>query len=844
MNIRIVAVTVAVLAVAGAATKLALSDLLPSNAKIGRQANDAYLTVSHQLVRPWGVQTFFKGRPVDLAFDAAKHTLGILGSQEILIVDAASGAVVDRAPVKTASYAGIAFHPLKRELWASEATRSGPDSIVVLTLALSGRIEKREHISLPGHPVPTQIAFNKDGTKAYIALHRDNKVVEIDTARRIQVREYATGLAPFGVVLSPNGDKLYVSNRAGSAIPSGANTALSGGVQLPVDTRGSVLPGTLSVIELASGEKRDIQTGKAPSGIAIRPDGGEIAVANGHSDTVTLIDAKSLNAREVSIPSTTGGLIGSQPVAVAYGSDGSRLYVACGGENAVTVIEKGRVAGAVPTGWFPSALAIDSDGGLRVVNIKGVGSTEQAPGKHTSRAFEGSLLRIPAPLPAQLNAGMREVKAAAQPRFTPTDGLKDIDRLGIEHVFLLIKENRTYDQVFSDLPKGNGDKSLLMYGREVTPNHHALAEQYVLLDNFYATGAISFEGHQWLMMGFVSDHVERALQAAPRGYAWNMADALTVSPAGFFWQGARRPLNVQLLGPLSLPAVFDVEKGIARDVDDEAGLLSWTEYWNHYKKGTWRQVIASKCGVPTLTNIFDTKFPPSAMRIPDQIRADAFLERLDKWDRERTAPNLTIVTMTSDHTMGRTPGAPTPRAMVADNDLALGRIVEGISKSKLWPKSLILVVEDDAQDGVDHVDGHRTIALAIGPYVKRNALDSNFYTQTSMVRTVQDILRIPPRTRFLASARAMNSLFTRTADLTPYKAIPANIPLDTMNPPLRALSGRELWAARASMAMNWNEVDDIPTATLNKILWWDNRGFQATYPTLQLRAAARAAALH
>ena len=279
-----------------------------------------------------------------------------------------------------------------------------------------------------------------------------------------------------------------------------------------------------------------------------------------------------------------------------------------------------------------------------------------------------------------------------------------------------------------------------------------------------------------------------------------------------------------------MPAEFDPKTGLAKDVDDPETLLPWTAYWDHYKKGTWRNVIASKCGVPALKGIYDERFPCSEMRIPDQIRADAFLERLSKWEADGATPELTIVTMTSDHTVGKTPGSPTPRAMVADNDLALGRMVEGISKSKIWAKSLVLVVEDDAQGGVDHVAGNRTVALAIGPHIKRQGLDSNFYTQTSMIRTIQDIFGIPPRTRFLAASRAMNSVFVKDADLTPYTHIPAKLKLDELNPPLKALRGRERWAAEESAKMNWNDIDDVPSDKLNRILWGDAKGFSVPYP--------------
>ncbi len=807
---------------------------LLSTTRLGRQPDGRWLLANHQSVKPWGTQAFFKSRPVDLAFHPSKQWLAVLSSREILILDAASGATVDRAPSKTNSYAGIAYTPNGQEIWASEATRSGPDSLLVVQVGANGKVTGTQRIDLPGHPIPTQIAFSADGRKAYVALHHDNVLAEFDTATRKQTRSWKTGLAPFGVAV--RGETAYVTNRGGTA--TGSQTAPSGGVEIPVDASGSVVAGSLSILNLGTGERQDVAVGLAPSGLALRPDGGQVAVANGHSDTVTLVDTKTRQTTEIRIPATTSALVGSQPIAAVYSADGRRLYVALGGENAVAAIENGKVIGALPTAWFPSALGLDAQGDLRVVNIKGVGSTEQAPGKFNARAFEGSLLSIPAPTAAQLQAGMREVKLAASPQFSPNGGVRELARLGIEHVFLLIKENRTYDQVFGDVAKGNGSQELAMYPREVTPNHHALAEKYVLLDNFYASGAISFEGHQWLMMGFVSDHVERALGAAPRGYAWNMADSLAVSPAGFFWQRGKRPLKVQLLGPLSLPAVFDAKSGLVRDVDDEAGLLEWSEYWEHYRKGTWRDVIASKCGVPALAGIYDAKFPCSAMRIPDQIRAEAFLERLGKWEKDGSTPNLTIVTMTSDHTMGKAPGAPTPRAMVADNDLALGRMVEGISKSKVWAKSLVLVVEDDAQDGVDHVAGNRTVALAIGPHIKRQAVDSNFYTQTSMVRTIQEILGIAPRTRFLAAARAMNSVFVKDADLTPFTHLPANLKLDEMNPAARALRGLERQAAEESARMNWNEVDDIPTDQLNRILWGDAKGFAIPYPGMWKRKAS------
>jgi hypothetical protein len=488
------------------------------------------------------------------------------------------------------------------------------------------------------------------------------------------------------------------------------------------------------------------------------------------------------------------------------------------------------VKGALPTGWFPSVVAVGKEGELRVLNIKGVGNTSNGKGLFGSTQFEGSLLRIPTPAPAQLAAGLREVKAANEPKFENAGGVSDLSALGIRHVFLIIKENRTYDQVFGDVAKGNGDAKLAVYGKSITPNQHALAEKYVLLDNFYASGAISFEGHQWLMQGFVSDYVERAL-TGPRGYAWNMSDALTVSPAGFFWQGAPRPLSVKLYGAISLPLKWDPATQSAIDINEKE-LLTWTEYWQLYKASKWRDAVGHRCGVPALDSLAVHHYPVSSMRIPDQIRADSFLQDLAEREKSGQMPNLSVLTMTSDHTMGMDPKSPTPEAMVADNDLALGRMVEGITKSRFWPNSLILVVEDDAQNGFDHVDGHRTTALAIGPNIRRGTVDSNNYNQTSMIRTIQDIYRIPQRTRYLKSARAMNSLFTTQKDLTTFQHVVPEIALDTMNRPLNALRGKELLAAKQSAAMNWDRIDDVPTELLNRILWGHAKGFETGYPTV------------
>jgi YVTN family beta-propeller protein len=828
---------IAAAAVAGTALVGMKTDALPvlkGAALAGRQADNLYLVVSNQLLRPSGETFAIKGRPVDLAFDSGERLLAILNSGSVLLRDGTTGAPIAEIKTKTTSYAGICFRPGDRELWVSETTRQGTDSLAILRLSQDGKYDQIKRIDLKGHPVPAGITFSPDGGKAYVALSRNNTLAVIDAESRRIEREIPVGLAPHAVLFERERGLLFVSNRAGRPPVPGQSEGSSGGSTVAVDPQtGATLSGTVSVIDSKTFATRHVDAGRSPSNLTLSRDGRTVVVANSHSDSLTFLDVETLQRVDVPVPTKPEGLIGSQPVATAFSPDGKLLYVACAGDNAITVLSKNngrwQDAGAAPTAWFPSALLIDKQGDLRVASVKGTGNTMGPDGTHNSRQFEGQLAKITAPTPARLSAGREMVEAANRPRFTPAGGVENLASLGIQHVVLIVKENRTYDQVFSDMDKGNRDPKLLMYGREITPNHHALAEQYVLLDNFYATGAISFEGHQWLLQGFVSDYVERALLSSPRGYAWNLNDSLTVSPAGFFWQGARRNLDVRLFGATSLPRRWDPKTQDPVDITEDE-LLTWSEYWRMYKAGTWRSAVGARSGVPVLEPLMAPHYPASSMHIPDQIRADAFLEELARWEERKKAPHLSILTMTSDHTMGTRPGSPTPAAMVADNDLALGRIVEGLSKSSFWKNMLVLVVEDDAQNGVDHVDGHRTIALAVGPHVRRKALDSNFYTHLNMVRTIQDVFRIPPRTRFLAKARPMTSLFMAEPRLTAYKALTPDIALDTMNPPLTALRGRQLWAARRSLEMEWNEVDDVPTEVLNRILWWDRKGYETPYP--------------
>ena len=824
------------------AQQTAVFSVLKSSVSLGKQAGDFYLLPTNQMLRPWGELTVIPGRPVDMTYDSGKRILAVLDSRSILLLDGTTGMRLADVASKSTSYAGIAFRPGDRELWASEATRNGPDSILVVELSEQGMPGKTARIDLKGHPVPTGIAFSPDGKTAYVAFSRSNQLGVMDVATRSLQSTIDVGIAPFGVAVSKERGRIYVSNRGGRRPLANDTIAPSSGSAVATDpVTGSSISGTLTVIDAANHSVREIKVGLAPSQVVLSPDEKMLAVTNGHADSVSFLDPATLERSDVKIPAFPEGTLGSQPIAAAFAPDGKTLYVACAGNNAIAVLrQSGRnweAGGLLPSAWFPTALAVDGEGALRILNLKGIGNTADKNGTFNSKQYEGSLERIPPPTPLQVVAGTREVRAANSPVLEAAGGVSNLSSLGIQHVFLIVKENRTYDQVLGDIPKANGDPKLCMYGRDVTPNHHALAERYVVLDNFYTGGAISFDGHDWLMQAFVSDYVERAFAASPRGYAWNLADALVVAPTGFFWQNAPRPLDVRIYGEFQLAARWDPMTHQAQDMN-ERDALSWSEYWRLYKEGKWQDAVGARSGVPALAPFCSQRYPYSSLNIPDQIRAEEFLRELAEHEASGQLANLSILTLNQDHTNGTRPGVPTPRAMVADDDLALGRIVEGISKSRFWSTSLILVVEDDAQDGVDHVDGHRTVALAIGPFIRRNLVDSNNYNHTSMIRTIQEVFRISPRTRFLKAARPMTSIFTPQLDNAPYQHLVPKVAIDEMNPPLRALAGRRLWAARQSAAMNWNDLDDIPQDTLNRILWWDAKGYNTSYPARRNSRAA------
>lgn len=391
-----------------------------------------------------------------------------------------------------------------------------------------------------------------------------------------------------------------------------------------------------------------------------------------------------------------------------------------------------------------------------------------------------------------------------------------------KHVLYIIKENRTYDQIFGDLRQGNGDPDLCFYGRNVTPNHHKLAEEFVLLDNLYCNGVLSADGHQWTDEGNVTDYLERSFGGFERSYPYDGDDALAYASSGFIWDYVlRADLTFRNYGEF-----------VGAKIDPSSA--TWHDNYMDYLNGTHNIKIQAVPQLHTLEPYICPTYIGFPGTVQDVYRAGEFIKELKAYEQSGNLPNFMIMLLPNDHTVATREGYPTPRATVADNDLALGRIVEAVSNSIFWKETAIFVVEDDPQAGLDHVDGRRTISFCISPYTKRGEVISTHYNQNSILRTMELILGLPPMNQFDMAATVMIDCFTGTPDFTPYIALENNIPLDEMNPVISSLKedSKQYFYAKKSMEMDLDEIDKADEGLFNRILWHDVKGYDVPYPEL------------
>ena len=660
-----------------------------------------------------------------------------------------------------------------------------------------------------------------------------------DTAKIVQI---PVGISPYDIVIT-HSNKAYVSNWGGRQPREGESTYNTSGSRVLVDPKTGVANnGSVSVIDLDRNTSlKSIEVGLHPSGMALSPGQDKLYVACANSDIITVIDTRTDEVTEkISVHLNKDIPFGSAPNALTVSPDGKYLYVANGTENAICVIQTGspgKILGYMPTGWYPGSVLLNKSGKtLFVANVKGIGSRNQPAARagHNSHDNLGTLSIIQVPAKNELavmtnivhenNSYVQMLK-----NLHPATGKKEKMPIPLlpgqtsffKHVVYIIKENRTYDQVFGDIPQGNGDTSLVQFGQEVTPNQHRLAESFVLMDNFNCSGILSADGHQWTDEAYVTDYLEKSFGDFPRSYPYDGDDALAYSPTGFIWDKVlRQGLTFR-----------DYGEFVNTSVDPKtAGFM---DIYTDLQNGADKIKILAKANIDQLTPYICPGFPGFTNRIPDVYRAAEFKKELKGFEKDGDFPNFIIMELPNNHTSGTSPGMPTPRAAVADNDLALGQIVEAISNSKFWKETCIFVTEDDPQAGLDHVDGHRTVGLVISPYTKRGKVISTYYSQINMVRTMENILGTSTMNQLDLPADPMLDCFTNEPDFTPYKAIRNNIPLDQLNLSLNKLKGKQLFWAKKSLEQDLDDEDRIDENVFNRIIWHSVKGYDRPYPVIK-----------
>lgn len=774
------------------------------------------------------------------------------------------------------SFTGLVFSPDGSRIYLANVM----GDVKVFAVARNGTVSPLFSIPLPPanaprrkEEIPAGIAVSRDGKRIYVALNLSNRLAELDAATGHVLRIWDVGVAPFDVVLA--GKKAYVSNWGGRRpLPTSFTGPAGQGTLVRVDNRYIADEGTVSVIDLSANpvptkanaaaktasvpelpEKSEILTGVHCSALALSPNGRYLVAANAGSDTVSVIDTRYDTLLEtICARQDPGDLFGAQPNALAFDWSGRRLFVCNGTQNAVAVVQfnpgESSLSGLIPVGWFPGAIVYDRRREMiYVANIKDITDTPEKPQRrfgsvpgYNSKQYCGSLSFVELPDARELAEMTRDALAnlryplLAQAKLPPRPDAPARpvpERVGepsvFKHVIYIIKENRAYDQVLGDVTSGNGNADLCVFGQHVTPNQHKLVHDFILLDNTYCSSILSADGHNWTDTAMATDYLERSFAGWPRSYPSGgeeaSRDALAYSPAGFIWD--------DVLGHGETFQDFgEFTTGKSHWTDPKhPRKFTFLDTYHDFINGSNAMTYASEPDIESLRSYMHADYPSWNLDIPDQVRAAIIIADLKHRETSGSLPELTMIWLPDDHTSGTKPGAPTPAAQVADNDLALGKIVEAVSHSVFWSNTCIFAIEDDPQNGWDHVSGYRTTAYIASPYTKRGTVVSTQYNQTSLLRTIELILGVPPMNQMDATGTPMFDCFTDTPDFSPFDSVANEVPLDQMNPSSKRISDAQLRKdAYVSARLPLDLPDQCPEDVLNQIIWRSVKGTQAPYP--------------
>jgi DNA-binding beta-propeller fold protein YncE len=748
-------------------------------------------------ISPAGRMTAVGDMPEGGAISPDGTTLAIANcgytAHHLNIIDLKTESLVATLPASRLGH-GIAWSPDGSQIYVAGGITNATWDVYRFKRAADGKWEQVDGIKLHCADAAKRriagLALSKDGQTLFVVNQYDGSVYAVNAASGEQLGVLTVGDHPYACKLAAADSKLYVANQGGSEIVA-VNIAN---------------PAAMAIAA-------HIPVGSHPNDIVFAPD-GRLFVSCANSDSVSVVDTVQGAAVESIRTSTSAhSPAGATPNSVAVSKDGKYLYAADADNNDVCVADiskrgHSRVLGFIPTGWYPTAVLAAQDN-KRIIIATGKG-TGTGPNKvtlpipedhagnfqHHGNQLNGSLAFVDMPDAETLTRYTRQVVDNSPYRDNQLRAANNSAnsvipaRIGepcpIKHVLYIIRENRTYDQVFGDEPKGNGDARLCLFGRDVTPNGHQLAEQFTLLDNLYCSGEVSQDGHPWCVSASCTDFTQRSWVQSYSGHGdTEGSDSVEDPAAGFIWQACKK-------------------KGLS--------IRDYGEYADH----------------PTLKSESCEEFigkgkPGSAPPGRDMDKAAIFLDDFKALEAQNKAPNFMIMSLGEDHTSGTSPGAHTPKAMVGSNDQALGKIVEGLSHDKLWKEFAIFVIEDDAQNGPDHIDSHRTEGLVISPYVRRGIVDSTMYSTASMLRTIELIFGLKPLTRYDASANPMFASFSTESDLTPYTCLPPRTDL-------AAINGPRDFGAKKSAKMDFRGYDRADPDVLNDILWHSIKGAGVPMP--------------
>ncbi len=859
--------------------------------RVGYAGGNRSVTPVNQVLTPEGVQVELPGlRPQVLALSPDGKLLVTSGKSSVLvIIDPTKGEILQTVELPSeklkephpqassanilkpdekgqASFTGLVFSHDGKRLYLSNVN----GSVKVFGVGPKGEVAGLFSIPLPTatapwrkEEIPAGLAFSRDGKRLYVALNLSNRLGEFDAMTGKLLRLFDVGVAPYDVALV--GDKAYVSNWGGRRPQPGELTGPAGrATVVKVDpVRYIANEGSVMVIDLRSGQTlAEIIVHLHASALAVSPNQRYVVCANAASDNVSVIETRTDTVVEtIWVKQSPADLFGASPNALVFHPSGQTLYVANGTQNAIAVVGfdpgRSKLLGLIPAGWFPGAIVYDSvRRRLCVANIKGFTrfkekDKESGGTGFNSHQYHGSLSLIAAPKKRDLtrlsaivwdNYRREQLDLTRLPPRPDQPPRPLPERMGepsvFRHVVYIIKENRTYDQVLGDDARGNGDPSLCVFTEKITPNLHKLARDFVLLDNTYCCGLLSADGHQWSTTAFATDYMEKSFAGFPRSYpdgmGTNETDALAYAPTGFIWDNAlAHGKTLRDYGEFALPTVHWADQ-------TKKGAPKWIDCWKEFLKLKGEVIFSSEPGVESIRPYTPTNYVGWAMEVPDQYRAKFFIEELKQFEQNGEFPDLVIICLPNDHTSGTAAGSPTPAACAADNDLAFGQIVEAISHSRFWKETAIFAIEDDPQSGWDHVSGYRTTAYCISPYTRRGAVVNTQYNTTSVIRTMEQILGLPPMNQFDGTATPMFDCFTDSPDFTPFGALPANVPFDQMNPEPKKVSDPLLRSqACASARLNFKKADACPEEVLNRILWHAMKGSAAPYPKWAITPGAK-----